>query len=358
MADDTSDNEATATVNQPTLLCKKKKCKSGTAVSRCSVNNCPKCSCVTCYMDMVSKYKLKAIVNSKGEIIMACSKTHYTMSAKNISQLSKKDAPATTTKYGWNNDGKDGPNDPNTSMNILLNWLMEEGNFDAFLKCDRGMTKKKFALKIADLINGAGVLCLRDDKQVLNKIFHMQKLYKDTRDWAYNTTGQGVKEANADSWEATIRKKCTFFFDLQRIIGDRASASPVIDSEKGIDLTDDASDSHSESFSQSILFPKDPPVDDGKKKSAKDVLKVGDIIVYKDILTDQEGDVRTEKKITQIIGIDLNNIVEEDDDVGLFFPLILLDNKNLHTDTMVSQLRGEDWFFLHEGAFVPTGVAG
>ena len=60
-------------------------------------------------------------------------------------------------------------------------------------------------------------------------------------------------------------------------MGERASASPVIDSEKGIDTTDDSSDSLSDSASQSTYVPKDPPI--AGKKLAKNVLQVGDIIL-------------------------------------------------------------------------------
>ena len=154
MCDDASDHDATeaATAKKPSLICKKKKCKSGTTVSRCSVKNCTKCSC------------------------------------------------------------------------------------------------------------------------------------------------EGLKE-DEDKWEATIRRRCPHFYDLLPIMGERASASPVIDSEKGIDATDDSSDSLSDSASQSTYVPKDPPI--AGKKLAKDVLQVGDIITYMATTTDQEGYIQTKKKTTQ-----------------------------------------------------------
>ena len=302
MSDDASDHDATeaATAKKPSLICKKKKCKSGTTVSRCSVKNCIKCSCVACYKDMLSKHQLEPVLTSKGEIVMTCSKSHYTISAKNLSKQSDKDSPASSGKYSWNNDGKNGRKDPNTSEYVLLNWLMEEGNYAAFCKCDHGMTKKKFAIKIANLINDAGVTCRRDDKQVLNKISHIQKSFRETLDWAYNTTGQGLKEEDEDKWEATIRRRCPHFYDLLPIMGERASASPVIDSEKGIDTTDDSSDSLSDSASQSTYVPKDPPI--AGKKLAKDVLQVGDIITYMATMTDQEGYIQTKKKQRKLPG--------------------------------------------------------
>ena len=76
------------------------------------------------------------------------------------------------------------------------------------------------------------------------------------------------------------------FLRLLPIMGERASASPVIDSEKGIDTTDDSSDSLSDSASQSTYVPKDPPI--AGKKLAKDVLQVGDIITYMATTTDRE----------------------------------------------------------------------
>jgi hypothetical protein len=285
MADEMSDNDAT----EPSLICKTKKCKSVTNVSRCQAKNCTKCSCMACYYDMLPKNKLEPLLTSKGKIVMVCSKAHYVSSAKKLSNEKDKDSPASSAKYSWNNDGKNGRKDPNTSEHILLNWLTEEGNYAAFCKCDHGMTKKKFAMKIAEKINDAGVICRRDDKQVLNKISHIVKTYRETRDWAFNTTGQGLKEEDEGKWEATIRRRCPYFYDLQPVMGERASASPVIDSEKGLDATDDSSDNLSDLGSHSTYAPTDPSVDDGEKKKAKDVLKVGDIIVYEAITTDQHG---------------------------------------------------------------------
>jgi hypothetical protein len=206
------------------------------------------------------------------------------------------------------------------------------------------MTKKKFAIKIANLINDAGVTCRRDDKQVLNKISHIQKSFREMHDWAYNTTGQGLKEEDEDKWEATIRRRCPHFYDLLPIMGERASASPVIDSEKGIDATDDSSDSLSDSASQSTYVPKDPPI--AGKKLAKDVLQVGDIITYMATTTDQEGYIQTKKKTTQITRIDGDKMAEEDDDEGSFFPLVLLDNAYLGVDTLVSRSYRDGGFFL------------
>jgi hypothetical protein len=226
---------------EPALVCKKKNCKSKTTVYRCAVKDCSKCSCVACYNAMLKKYKLIPTTNDKGEIVVVCTPSHHANLLKKQEKTSKKDSPSLVTqvtKAGWNNDGKNGRNDPNTSEQILMNWLLEEGNFAAYCKCDFGMTKKNFATKIADTINRAGVLCKRDAKQVLNKIGHIQKLFRATRDWAYNTTGQGLKEESP------------FYYELELVMGGRASASPIIDAEKGLSSSDDDNSSQSDNLTR------------------------------------------------------------------------------------------------------------
>ena len=45
-------------------------------------------------------------------------------------------------KGKWERDGKNGPDDPNTSMSILIKWWMEEGNYSRFCGKNNNGVKK------------------------------------------------------------------------------------------------------------------------------------------------------------------------------------------------------------------------
>jgi hypothetical protein len=121
MGEDSTYEEDSST---PELVCKKKSCKSGTAVSKCKIKLCKKSSCVTCFKGMLKQHKL-----------------------------------------AWNRDGPKGASDPINSESNLMKWLLEEGNYNKYCACIGGMTKERFAEQIVDQIKEAGILSKRDDKQ-------------------------------------------------------------------------------------------------------------------------------------------------------------------------------------------------
>jgi hypothetical protein len=70
----------------------------------------------------------------------------------------------------WNKDGKLGPNDPNHSERILIDWLTTPGNYSMFRGNDnRGTRKRQYALLIANKIKAAGVRRVRTKKDVIKK---------------------------------------------------------------------------------------------------------------------------------------------------------------------------------------------
>jgi hypothetical protein len=76
------------------------------------------------------------------------------------------------TKKCLHADGAEGPDDPQSSERILLDWIFTPGNYTNKLrgKDNKGMNKKQVVAMIADLINKAGVVVECDAKQVTNKI--------------------------------------------------------------------------------------------------------------------------------------------------------------------------------------------
>jgi hypothetical protein len=197
----------------------------------CVVTTCKKTMHPTCMECFVDKAVAAAWLDREtlGKTIV-CSKTCY---SKHIA-LSKR-------KPTWSNDGEKGPDDPNTSEKILLDWLLEEGNYANKWrgKDSKGRTKKQIAGELASLINAAKVRVKRDDKQVMNKISHIEKSFRCAHDFANTETGQGLKENDPSAFDEAVKGKCIFYFDLLEIFGDRASATPKALSSGNLDSSED-----------------------------------------------------------------------------------------------------------------------
>jgi hypothetical protein len=139
-----------------------------------------------------------------------------------------------TRRPGWHNDGANGPDDPVTSERILLDWLTEEGNYSKYRgKNNNGVSKNKYAQRIADIMNSKGVRVKRDAKLVVNKIAGLEDSFKNAFDFANSETGAGLMEQGAlGSFEAAVKARCTFYYDLLPIMKDRSSAKPKCTSEE------------------------------------------------------------------------------------------------------------------------------
>jgi hypothetical protein len=95
----------------------------------------------------------------------------------------------------WDKDRKDGPDDPQKLMAmILMEWLTTLGNYSK-LKGDisNGATKMQIIGELAQQINSKGVRKQRTVKSVMNKLHHLTGMYRKAADWA-NQTGDGVLE--------------------------------------------------------------------------------------------------------------------------------------------------------------------
>ena len=140
-------------------------------------------------------------------------------------------------KPTWNTDGANGAEDPQSSERILLDWLLTPGNYTNKWKGkdNKGVSKKQTAATIARMMNEAGVKVERDGKQVLNKIQHLERQFRDAYDFCNTETGQGLEENDPEGFEGAVRKICLYYFDLLEIFGDHACAQPKITSNDDLD---------------------------------------------------------------------------------------------------------------------------
>jgi hypothetical protein len=146
-------------------------------------------------------------------------------------------------KPTWSNDGVGGHDDPQSSERILLDWILTPGNYTNKWrgKDNKGINKRQVAAMIADLINKAGVVVERDAKQVINKIQHLERQFRDAYDFCNTETGQGLQENDPQGFDDAVRKICPYYFDLEDIFGDRASTQPKVLFTDNLDSSDSSS---------------------------------------------------------------------------------------------------------------------
>jgi hypothetical protein len=125
----------------------------------------------------------------------------------------------------WERDGNLGPDDPNSSMRILLDWITTEGNYSRFCgKNGVGMRKVEFANQIAVLINAQQVRIARTAKDVMNKIQYLESQFREASDWM-NNTGAGVTDQ--EQFDAYVKKLCPYYDDLKAVMDDRNGTRPL-----------------------------------------------------------------------------------------------------------------------------------
>ena len=167
--------------------------------------------------------------------IVVCSKTCHNKVEKAIIHQ--------PTRLPWDKDGRNGPDDPNNSMNILMEWLMEEGNYSRFRgKDNRGTRKLAYGIQLSNKMKAADCRVHRSPEAVVKQIQEIEKKFIKAHDWA-NNTGQGVKERDGDTtFENLVRIRCKWYFELAPIMADRSKAKPKATTETlGQSLMEDLS---------------------------------------------------------------------------------------------------------------------
>ena len=124
----------------------------------------------------------------------------------------------------WDKDGREGPQDPNSLLRILLDWLLKEGNYRKFRGGteSKGMRKIDYGKSLSLQMKDAGCRVPPSADAVVKKIQELETKFVQAHDWA-NNTGQGVREQDGqETFENLVRQRCQWYFDLLPIMGDRS----------------------------------------------------------------------------------------------------------------------------------------
>jgi hypothetical protein len=111
--------------------------------------------------------------------------------------------------------------------------------------------KKDYCADLAKFMNDSKVQITRTGKMVRDKIHHLEASFRKAHDWA-NNTGQGV-EKDGEEFKAAVELRCEYYYLLEPIMGDRASAQPkhttdsFLDGDEVADDPDDVEDDDEDS---------------------------------------------------------------------------------------------------------------
>jgi hypothetical protein len=95
---------------------------------------------------------------------------------------------------------------------------------------NQGMKKKQFEFA-ASLANRMSTETNTkwDSKNVINKIQHIEKKWREAHNFATSETGAGIKEVDGEvSFDDIVQKKCPYYFELLDVMSDRASSAPKL----------------------------------------------------------------------------------------------------------------------------------
>lgn len=218
--------------------CRIRGCKApvGLAPAFCYNERCEHSIHFTCFKaKIIDKYNLQFLPDPEimedgpSQYVVACTKACYDKVLRRIEELKKRKEDGASLL--WDKDGREGPDDPNNSLNALIKWLAVPGNYSNYRGGEANIKKTHYQEEIARKINASGVLSKRTAKQVGSKIAHVEKQWKEAHDWTFTETGAGLKENDPGTFKDSILRKCPYYFDLYDVMADRASARPKMTSD-------------------------------------------------------------------------------------------------------------------------------
>jgi hypothetical protein len=241
----------------PSEKCSFRSCKvKGAELLECSAANCTKPVHMICYHGyLLHKFKeLQALPYG----MIACTKKCHAKVVKDTGGGGD-EAEGGNRKGNWDCDGKKGEDDPHTSVKILLDWWMKEGNYSRYCgKNNSGVKKIQYCNQLAEKMSKE-TNTVRTSKNVQSKIQHIEKTFKEAHAFATSETGAGLKEDDEGTFDDAVKRKCPYYFDLLDVMADRASSKPKATS---YDDSDDSDDSEAGDDCSELSGDEEVPGDD------------------------------------------------------------------------------------------------
>jgi hypothetical protein len=141
-------------------------------------------------------------------------------------------------------------------MKILLDWMVEEGNYSKYRgKSNSGVKKNHFCTSLSAKME-AETKSKRNAKQVMSKIDYLEKSFKVAHTFVTSETGAGIQEKDGtDTFRSLVKKRCPYYYELCEIMADRSGTQPKVTNRNAADLdastTEDEGDDEEEGEKES-----------------------------------------------------------------------------------------------------------
>ena len=106
------------------LKCTSHGCKATVGIKQCSVPGCNKCRCISCVENLILKHGLEVSM-----ILMTTSPYSSFLQQEMLWRVMSVINSVDDLQIPWNKDGKNGEDDPNNSMALLIKWLTKQGQY-------------------------------------------------------------------------------------------------------------------------------------------------------------------------------------------------------------------------------------
>ena len=208
-------------MNDTTIVCSKRVCTADDSEKpvRCGNPTCSRYYHLSCWMGPGGIGQKNDVRPIPPDNLISCTKACYVTIIRMKEKENEKEDTGDSTgpTLPWTKDGKNGPDDPMCSERILVDWLMEHGNYAKYRGTNNnGVKKIAFAEKISKLMERKGVKVPRSAKNIMSKISYIEQSFKKAYEWANGETGAGLLENDdRDGYENYIKKRlCAHYFDL------------------------------------------------------------------------------------------------------------------------------------------------
>jgi hypothetical protein len=150
---------------------------------------------------------------------------------ENLPELQPVVSMANSKRVSWTVDNSNG----RSSLQILLDWLTTEGNYDKYRggASAGGKTKDSLCGEIVAIMKTEGIRH-RNNGDIRTKINELERKFKEASEWRLQT-GQGILESSAPNSEKQVgqymAKICKYYDQLHPIMSNRPSTRPLVSSE-------------------------------------------------------------------------------------------------------------------------------